>query len=174
MIKEIWKDIPNCEGYQVSNLGKVKSLSKKTKNQYSYKEIILKQSNDKNGYKVVSINKRTKKVHRLVAEAFIPNQNNLPQVNHISGIKSDNKVKNLEWCTASENVKHAFKNKLIKPKKGKESWNAKKVILKKDNESLEFETEKEASEYLKTSKSAISNVLHNRSKKCKGYKIYYG
>ncbi len=172
-MKEIWKDICNCKGYQVSNYGRVKSLPKKTKNQYSYKEIILKQSSDKNGYKVVGINNKTKKVHRLVAEAFIPNPKNLPQVNHISGIKEDNNISNLEWCTCKQNINHAFKNELIKPKKGKECWNAKNIILKKDNKILKFDTEKEASEYLEVGKSAISNVLNKRSKKCKGYEVYY-
>ncbi len=111
---EIWKDIKDFEGlYQISNFGRVKSL--KTGK-------ILKQTIKENGYLQIGLYKNNKKyyflVHRLVTEAFIDNPNNYPQVNHISGIKSENNVDNLEWCNASQNGKHAYDNNLSKPQSG--------------------------------------------------------
>ena len=74
----------------------------------------LKQCNDKDGYKLVSLYGKTFRVHRLIAKAFIPNVENKAVVNHLNGIKYDNSVENLEWCTNSENDLHAFKMGLRK------------------------------------------------------------
>lgn len=125
MEKEVWKDIEEYEGYyQVSNLGRVKSVSKfhKTDKNYSSigyfsKEKILKPFFDRpKGYLSVSLSKNNKikiqRIHRLVAKAFIPNPNNLKQINHKSGIKTENFVENLEWCSCKDNIKHAWENKL--------------------------------------------------------------
>lgn len=107
-MKEIWKDIPEFEGlYQVSNLGKVKSFQGSTK--YGKpKEMILRPCLINSGYHVVTLysknrTKRKFQVHRLVAEAFIQNPNNLPCVNHKDENKINNSVNNLEWCTYQYN-----------------------------------------------------------------------
>lgn len=125
---EIWKDIRGYEGkYQVSNCGRVKSLQRwdSLHNRVHKREKLLKQNYDRKGYAKVklydSTHKQTLPVHRLVATAFILNPDNKPQVNHINGIKADNTVENLEWCSNIENQHHARINGLADncKKKGK-------------------------------------------------------
>lgn len=99
---EIWKDIPDYPKYQVSNMGNVRSLD------YMHTGEIKNLCFDiVNGYSIVLLyndeGRKSKKVHRLVAEAFIPNPLNLPQVNHKNEIKDDNRPVNLEWCDAKYN-----------------------------------------------------------------------
>ena len=126
-IEEIWKDIKGYEGYyQVSNLGRIKSLDRMKNNQYNEYFMsgrILKSSIIKDkGYCRVSLNngkgRKSKRVHRLVAEAFIPNLENKPEVNHIDGNKLNNCADNLEWCTNKENIEHSIKTGLRKNYKG--------------------------------------------------------
>jgi len=115
-LPEIWKDILGYEGhYQISNLGRVKSLPKIKKNRDGYcttKEKFLKPNNYSNKYAVfdLSLNLKVKRhlAHRLLAIAFIPNAENKPFINHKNGNKLDNSLGNLEWVSASENAKHAF------------------------------------------------------------------
>lgn len=123
---EVWKDIEGYEGlYQVSTCGNIKSLAKPRKNgngrSYIQKEKLLKQSFTTTGYKKVELYKDGKrksfKVHRLVAIAFIPNPDNKPEVNHIDGNKINNNIDNLEWVTSSENSIHAYETGLSPNKK---------------------------------------------------------
>ncbi len=112
MEKEIWKPIEGYEGiYDVSNLGRVRAYPRI--GSQTSKIRLMKFAIDKNGYKKVNLTKNSKKkrffVHRLVAQAFIPNPENKPQVNHKSGQKDQNNVENLEWVTQSENAKHSFR-----------------------------------------------------------------
>jgi len=106
--EEEFRVILGYEGYSVSNYGRVISL-KRTKVR---KDRLLNPFNHQAGYKIVALRKdniTTKfSVHRLVAKTFIPNTENKPQVNHLNGIRHDNRVENLEWCTNQENAIHAF------------------------------------------------------------------
>ena len=122
---EEWRDVVGYEGlYQVSNLGRIKSLNYN----HTGKEGILKLIYGKDGYVKISLCKKGEKpetflVHRLVAIAFIPNPNNLPEVNHIIDDfehRSDNRVENLEWCTRDYNCNYGSRNKKVSEnKKGK-------------------------------------------------------
>lgn len=172
---EVWKDIAGYENlYQVSNIGRIKSLPRDTKNQYAFQERILKQSFDKYGYLVVGLSGKTYKVHRLVAEAFLTKIKGKDIINHKDGNKTNNCINNLEWCTNQENIIHAYRTGLAVSKKGIESKKTKIVVIKNENEEKRFMSVIEASEYLKVCKSAISNCLRGRNKTCKGYEIKYG
>ena len=108
-MQEVWKDISGYEGYyQVSNLGRVRNIKFNRE---------LKACFDNYGYLLVVLSKcgkyRTRTVHRLVAETFIPNPDNLPQVNHKNEIKADNRSQNLEWCTNLYNNNYGTKKERL-------------------------------------------------------------
>ena len=159
------KDIKNYENvYQIDELGNVISKPKKWIRGYR-KEYFLKPKLNKYGYLCVILqNNKIKKnytIHRLVAEHFIPNPENKPQVNHINGIKTDNMVENLEWCTSAENIKHAHENKL-KVQLGGKNPNARKVINNKTKEI--FNCINDAIENTKYSYSYFYNMLNGTYK----------
>lgn len=128
---EIWKPVIGYEGfYEVSNLGRLRSVDKYIKGKGNSirlkKGKILKSQITKIGYLLVVLTKDKKikgqYVHRLVAEAFIPNPTNLPCVNHKNECKTDNRIENLEWCTYGYNINYGTRNEkvskaLTKPKK---------------------------------------------------------
>ena len=172
-MEEIWKDVKDYEGlYQISNLGRIKSLPKKTNNQYSNIEIIMKQPLQGIGYYSIQLRKdkkfKTLMVHRLLSEVFIPNPENKKQVNHINGIKSDNRLENLEWVTSSENMKHAFRTGL-KSNHGefhpmhKLSEIDVKIIRRLYNKTLYFKNIIILAEIFNVTKRNIRFIVNNKS-----------
>lgn len=119
LVKEIWRDIPGYEGiYIINDRGVIRTLFREFKDvwnrNYIVEEKILKPSTDTNGYKQVVLSKNGKrksfKVHRLVAQTFIPNPNNYPQINHKDENKLNNNVDNLEWCTQLYNCQYGTRS----------------------------------------------------------------
>lgn len=102
---KIWKTISDHPNYEVSNYGEIRN--KKTGR-------ILKQYTNERGYLILQIDRKSERVHRLVANAFCKNKFDDSDVNHIDGNKKNNSASNLEFCTRSENIRHAFKNGLSK------------------------------------------------------------
>jgi len=126
-MKEIFKPVVGFEGkYEVSNLGRVKSLKRSVTDSMgrikSFDESFKLPTLASTGYLIVSLRDKSKRksdsIHRLVALAFIPNPENKPEVNHINGDKKDNRVDNLEWVTRSENFLHAYRTGLNKGRGG--------------------------------------------------------
>lgn len=151
-VAEIWKDIRGLEGlYQISTLGHVKSLRR---------GIILKQRMTNKGYaQVVLSNKKAKLIHRLVAEAFIPNPCELPYINHKDECKHNNCVNNLEWCTASYNNCYNGLSKRVANKR-------KKAVRCRETGQV-FDSIKEAERTVNVFGS-ISPCLHGRTKTAAG------
>lgn len=173
-MEEIWKDIKGYESlYQVSNLGRIKSLERKVKNtSCSYRTIKQKILNCgkciAGYYYIILYKKQIKKpfrIHRLVAEAFIPNPNNYPCVNHKDENKENNVWTNLEWCTHKYNMNYGTSIKRMSEK------HKKKVIqYTKNNEFVEeFNSLKEASDKIGINSSSIMRCCKNKQKTCGGY-----
>jgi hypothetical protein len=161
---EEWKDIEGFENlYQVSNFGNVKSLQHYTIKSngviQNFKERILQPGNMTSGYCFVGLtrNKKCKNfaVHRLVAKAFIPNPNNFSDINHKDGNKKNNHVENLEWTTRSKNLKHAVNNGLVK----NQCKICRKVIVKRDEKTVLFETMKDCCAFFGFKKGWLHNLI---------------
>ena len=130
-IMEEWKSVVGFKDYEVSNTIQVKSLSRwVVRGNYGYtiKEKILKPTLGKNGYYCFGLYENGKQytvnLHRIVAEAWIPNPNNLPETNHKNGIKTDCSITNLEWASYSDNLNHALQTGL-NSNKGETHYNVK-------------------------------------------------
>jgi hypothetical protein len=176
-ILEIWKDVVGYEGhYQVSNIGAVKSVARIVESRKGVfgnkKEIFLKPTKTKKGYLRIKLCKVVCEksiennfyIHTLVAKSFLENPLNKPQVNHINGIKYDNRVENLEWVTGSENVRHSLDNNLKIPQKGSENGMSKLT----EKQVLEIrkigrtKTLKEVAKIYNVNMSLISLILLNK------------
>ena len=174
MTKEVWKDIKGYEGlYQVSNLGRVKSLAhvtiRKNGSKLPVKERILKPSTTPDGYLRVELFRSGKRkimnIHRLVYEVFHKNPENKPCVNHIDENKTNNMASNLEWCTAKENCNHGTRNKRIAKSKNKSvaQYTPNGKLIKIWQSILEVE------KHLGFSHGNISKVTRGKQKTAYGY-----
>jgi len=159
--QEEWRDIENYVGrYKISNLGRRKNKSGKIQKSRIKKKYNTARLFDEGIYKEMS-------VHRLVATAFIPNTYNLPEVNHINGVKSDNRTENLEWSTRSDNVKHAIETGLMTVKKGDNcSWSKLKEDYIVEIKRLNLEEKLSHSEIAKiynVSRVCITKVINGNN-----------
>ncbi len=184
-MEEVWKDIKDYEGlYQVSNMGRVKAMEKFKKvcggGLQKRPEIILKIS-CKYNYQFLLLHNcgktQNKYVHRMVAEAFIPNPHNKKTVNHKDGNKHNNHVDNLEWATQSENAYHAFEvlgRKSVCPK-GKDNPRSKKVFQYdlRGNLICTYDCASDAALKLQVNRSMIVMCCNGYRKTCKGFVLSY-
>ena len=194
-MKEIWKDIDGYEGYQVSNFGRVRSLDRIDSTNHPLKGVILKSYISNSGYLLVGLYKQQrcykKLVHRLVAEAFIPNPENKPCVDHINTIRTDDTVclnedgsinyekTNLRWTTRKENINNPLtKTKMQinarKPSKGKygKKHHRSKPIIQYDKEGnfiKEWDCANDVERVLGISNKHIGSVCLGKRKSCGGY-----
>ena len=195
-MKEIWKDIKGYEGiYQVSSEGRVRSLNRIDNNNHPLKGVILKPYISNSGYLLVGLYKQQKRdrklLHRLVAEAFIPNPENKPEIDHINTIKTDNTVflnedgsinydkTNLRWVTKKENMNNSLtKTKMQinarKPSKGKygKKHHRSKPIIQYDKEGnfiKEWDCANDVERVLGISNKHIGSVCLGKRKSCGGY-----
>lgn len=173
---EIWKEIPEFDDlYQISNMGRIKSFYR------NQKGILLKTHVDKLGYIKIQLKGKEYLVHRLVALLFVPNPYFYKEINHKDGNKKNNCADNLEWCTRSENMKHAFATGLKENRKGSESNAAKSFYQfdKQGNLLRHWGSLIECADYLanldpkngpaKDVRKRLTATLHNRHKTCCGY-----
>lgn len=171
---QITKQISNFPGYYITNTGNIYTRN------YDHTGRIkkLKTGCDTRGYLRVNLYKNSKKiqqrVHRLVAEAFIPNPENKPQVNHKNGVRTDNRVENLEWATNTENVKHSYDflghKKVMLGRIGTKNPTSKPVQQIKNGQIIaEFDSEREAQYKTGISQGCISMCCIGKYKTAGGY-----
>ena len=175
-MRERWKDIKGYENlYQISNLGRVKSMQKFRRHQYrnQYKEgVILKPALTGTKYYFVTLCKdgvhKTHLVHRLVATAFLPNLHRKDDLSHKDGNKLNNNVSNLEWSTRKENIAHAFATGLSKPHH--HQINRKKVLVSNASGFFKvFSCVADAAKFIGRSESGVSRVCNGKLHQTGGY-----
>lgn len=173
MEEEIWKDIKGYESlYQVSSFGRIRSFKRHKDGK------ILKPGRYSNGYLFIKLAPlhtprdtymKSYSIHRLVAEHFIPNNNNYPIVNHRDNDKRNNKVENLEWCTHSYNIRYAIDTGVVK----NQCKICKKVYAYKGDEQLEFDTMSSCCRFFGFTKCWLGNYSRQHGNPCEydGYTI---
>jgi len=158
---EIFKQIPNLDWYEVGNCGTIRPIHE------NKRKALLKSQYNKRGYKRIRLkigeSWKIFQIHRLVAMAFIPNPDNKPQVNHINGIKDDNRVENLEWVTGKENIIHSVKTGLAN------HFNKKAIQKIKDGVVIKTYESSLAAERDGFLASAIRHCISGGRKTHKGY-----
>lgn len=171
-MKETWSPIKDFENYEISNTGKVRSV-------ISGKEKSFK---DSKGYPAVDLysngKRKTKRIHRLVAETYLPKIEGLNEINHIDGDKYNPDVTNLEWCNRSSNMLHAFKTGLSKPSMGmlgKKNPNAgrKGIKVRIIETGEEFESITECEKAINGNNRHICDCLSGKQKTHRGYHFEY-
>ena len=181
----IVKNITGYEGlYLIDNLGNVVSCPRLQGSRFVNQYKIMGTKINRLGYKEVALSKdgktKTYLLHRLIAIHFVPNPTNLPCVNHINGIKTDNSIENLEWCSRSYNTKHAYENNLGHFKEYANAGIAKMnhdsqyitvCLVSADGEQNMFNSTKEAAEYLGTNINEITRAIR-KQQKVKGHKAF--
>lgn len=182
-LQEEWKDIKGYEGlYQVSNIGRVRSIDRITTNiggrKNLYKGRILRLNMIKVGYLYAHLCKNNKvkafRVHRLVASAFIQNPNNYPQVNHKDKNKANNIVNNLEWCTASQNQIHSVSlGRNYNITKVQELCKREISVYRNGVFVAHFNSKKECCEKLGLTKDSVYRTLKGEYKQHKGFTFKY-
>lgn len=178
----IVKNLLGYEGlYLIDSLGNIVSCPRQQGSRFVNQYKILGTKVNKFGYKEVALSKdgKTKTVllHRLIAIHFVPNPDNLPVVNHKNGIKTDNRIENLEWVTRSQNTKHAYVNNLggfkdfanAGIKAMNESTQYVSVLLvAPDGQELQFESARDAAKYLGTTNDEVTRAIR-KNQRVKGH-----
>ena len=177
---EIWKDIPGYENfYQISTMGRVKSMERKVKGKkgsiYTVREKILKSCKNTGGYLYVILKKEGKlqnaRIHRLVADAFLPNPNNFPEINHINEIKEDNRLENLEWCSHIYNMNFGSRNERSRKSNINNPKRSKKIICIETGKI--YPSANEVQRQLGFAQSHISDCCNGKYKQSYGYHWQY-